>query len=130
MMDHYTVKLTHEDGIWLIETIELEGMRSYGRTVREAAGNIREAIAAAEDLDEWDDLDLRFSFGDDDASEALVMLEHANHMEEEAAATRDRARRDAIERLRSVHNLSYRDIATVIGLSHQRVAQLVTEVRV
>ena len=127
-MDFYTVALTHEDEIWLIEAVELEGVRSYGRTVRDAAGNIREAIAAAEDLEDWDDVDLRFTFEDDAVSEALGVLKHASQMEKEAAAMRDSALRDAIERLRRVHHLSYRDIAAVIGLSHQRIAQLAPEV--
>lgn len=126
----YRVALSHEDEVWLIHAIDLKGVRSYGRTVREAAANIREAIAAAEDLGQWDDLDLRFIFEDDEASEALRALEDANHVEEQASAVRDQALRKAIERLRLDHHLSYRDIATVIGLSHQRVAQLARQVRV
>lgn len=128
--DTYQVALSHEDEIWLIHATGLKGVRSYGRTVREAAANVREAIAAAEDLEEWDDLDLRFTFEDDEASGALRALEDANQVEEQASTVRDRALREAIERLRLVHHLSYRDIASVIGMSHQRVAQLVREVRV
>jgi DNA-directed RNA polymerase specialized sigma24 family protein len=126
----YQVAMSHEDEIWLAHATDLKGVRSYGRTVREAAANIREAIAAAENLDEWDDLDLRFMFDDDEASEALRALEDANQVEQQAAVVRDQALRGAIERLRLVHHLSYRDIATVIGLSHQRVAQLAREVHV
>ena len=88
------------------------------------------ACSAAEDLDEWEDLDLRFVFEDDAASEALRAFENANHVEEQAAAMRDQMLREAISRLRHVHQLSYRDIGTVIGLSHQRVAQLAREVQV
>ena len=126
----YQVALSREDEIWLIHATDLQGVRSYGRTVREAAENVREAIAAAENLNEWKDLDLRFVFEDDAASEALRALENANHVEEQAATMRDRVLREAIARLRHVHQLSYRDIGTVIGLSHQRVAQLAREVQV
>lgn len=129
-MDSYTVSVAREDEIWLIEAVDLTGVRSYGRTLREAAKNIREAIAAAEDLDQWHDLNLRFKFEDDAASEALQALELANQTEEEAAALRDKALRGAIEKLRLDHHLSYRDIAAVIGLSHQRVAQLGPDTRV
>ena len=126
----YQVALSREDEIWLIHATDLQGVRSYGRTVREAAENVREAIAAAENLNEWKDLDLRFVFEDDAASEALRAFENANHVEEQAAAMRDQMLREAISRLRHVHQLSYRDIGTVIGLSHQRVAQLAREVQV
>ena len=129
-MATYTVSVAREHDIWLIEAVDLTGVRSYGRTLREAAENIREAIAAAEDLDLWLDLNLRFRFEDDAASEVLQALELANQTEEKAAALRDKALRDAIEKLRLDHHLSFRDIATVIGLSHQRVAQLAPNTRV
>ena len=126
----YTVALTQEDGVWLIEAVELVGVRSFGRTVSDAAHNIREAVAAAEDVDEWENLDLVFSIRDEAASRALEQLRYAQREKEQASAERDQALEAVIEVLRSSQGMSYRDIGTVIGLSHQRVAQLASQARV
>jgi len=128
--NRYTVALTNEDGIWLIEAVDLEGVRSFGRTVSDAARNVREAIAAAEDLDEWEKLNLVFTIDDEAASVALKRLRQAKQEEEQASAERDQALQGVIEVLRSSQGMSYRDIGTVIGLSHQRVAQLAPQARV
>lgn len=127
--DQYMVLLSEEDGIWLIEAVELKGVRSFGRTVKAALDNIREAIAAAEDLDEWNDLRLTVSVRDAAASAALRRLLEAKQRKESASIERDDAVRGAIAVLRA-EGMSYRDIGSVIGLSHQRVAQLDSEARV
>jgi predicted RNase H-like HicB family nuclease len=119
----YKVLLSEEDGVWLIEAVGLQGVRSFGRTVTSAVDNVREAIAAAEDLDEWDDLDLVITVGDEVTTAALDRLREAKLHEESASAERHTAVKDAITALRA-EGMSYRDIGTVIGLSHQRVAQL------
>lgn len=125
----YRVLLSEEDGVWLIEAVGLQGVRSFGRTVTSAVENVREAIAAAEDLDQWDDLDLIITVGDDGTTAVLDRLREARRLEESASAERDTAVKDAIAALRG-DGLSYRDIGTVIGMSHQRVAQLDSEAHV
>ncbi len=125
----YKVLLSEEDGVWLIEAVGLQGVRSFGRTVTSAVENVREAIAAAEDLDQWDDLDLLITVGDDGTTALLDRLREARRLEESASAERDTAVKDAIAALRGV-GMSYRDIGTVIGMSHQRVAQLDSEAHV
>lgn len=104
-------------------------MRSFGRTVTSAVENVREAIAASEDLDQWDDLDLVITVGDDGTTTVLDRLREARRLEESASAERDTAVKDAIAALRG-QGMSYRDIGTVIGMSHQRVAQLDSEAHV
>lgn len=121
--DPYRVSLSQEDGIWLIEAVDLQGVRSFGRTVREAASNIREAIAAAEDLDHWEELDLAFALANERASIALKEFREADAAESQALAERERALTWAIQELRA-QGMSYRDIGTILGLSHQRVAQI------
>lgn len=125
----YEVRLSEEDGVWLVEAVGLRGVRSFGRTVTSAVKNVREAIAAAEDLDQWDDLDLIITVGDDGTTTVLDRLRDARRLEELASAERDTAVKDAIAALRG-EGMSYRDIGTVIGMSHQRVAQLDSEAHV
>lgn len=127
--DSYKVLLSEEDGVWLIEAVGLQGVRSFGRTVTSAVENVREAIAAAEDLDQWDDLDLIITVGDDGTTAVLDRLREARRLEESASAERDTAVKSAIAALRG-EGMSYRDIGTVIGMSHQRVAQLDSEAHV
>ena len=125
----YRVLLSEENGVWLIEAIDLQGVRSFGRTVASAVENIREAIAAAEDLDQWGDLDLVITVGNDAAAAALNRLREARRHEESASAERQKAVTAAIFALRQ-EGMSYRDIAAVIGVSHQRVAQLDSQAHV
>lgn len=125
----YKVLLSEEDGVWLIEVVGLQGVRSFGRTATSAVDNVREAIAAAEDLDEWGDLDLVITVGDEATAAVLDRLREAKRHEESASAERHMAIKDAIAALRA-EGMSYRDIGTVIGLSHQRVAQLDSEAHV
>lgn len=125
----YNVLLSEEGGVWLIEAVGLQGVRSFGRTVTSAVENAREAIAAAEDLDQWNDLDLIITVGDDGTTAVLDRLREARRLEESASAERDTAVKDAIAALRG-EGMSYRDIGTVIGMSHQRVAQLDSEAHV
>lgn len=119
----YEVLLSSKDGIWLIEATRLKGVRSFGKTVVEAANNIREALAASEDLDNWDDLVLDYTFGDASASDAVKRFREAAIAEKEASVERAEALACVIESLRA-RGMSYRDIGAVVGLSHQRVAQL------
>ncbi len=128
-VNSYRVSLTKEDGIWLIEAMDLQGVRSFGRTVTDAASNIREAIAAAEDLEEWSELELLYTVDDPAATAALEEFRHADKAEAQASAERERALGAVVGSLRS-QGMSYRDIGTVIGLSHQRVAQLDAQARV
>lgn len=128
-MNSYEVLLSEEDGVWLTEAVGLEGVRSFGRTVTSAVDNVREAIAASEDLDEWGDLDLVITVRDEVTAAALDRLRQAKQHEEAASTERHTAVKDAIAALRA-DGMSYRDIGSVIGLSHQRVAQLDSEAHV
>jgi hypothetical protein len=119
----YQVSLSHKDGIWLLKAVGLTGVRSFGRTVSAAVVNMRRAIAESEEVDGSDVLELVFVIDDADVSVFLDRLREANRGEEEASLARRRAVEDAIEALRT-YGMSYRDIGSIIGMSHQRVAQI------
>ena len=122
-VSRFQVSLSHKDGIWLLEAVGLQGVRSLGRTVSAAVVNVRRAIAESEEVDGSDVFEVVFVIDDADVSVFLDRLRVANRREEEASLARRRAVEDAIEALR-MYGMSYRDIGNVTGLSHQRVAQI------
>jgi len=122
----YRVVLERDaSGAWIATVPDLPGCHTYGRSLVEAKRRIREAVAL------WID----------DAAEAAV-LEHDVRLPRRALAAVDESR-DARARLekereragaateRAVRtlvgdlSLGMRDAADLLGLSHQRVQQLV-----
>jgi predicted RNase H-like HicB family nuclease len=106
---------------WLVHIKGIEACHTYGRTLRQAQARIREALAAWLDrkpdelviTPEWPLELMRLA---SDVSQARYSAERAGH---EAAAKTARAAKK-LERM----GLSRRDTADVLGISHQRVQQL------
>ncbi len=115
------VVLSPKDGVWSIEAVGFEGVRSFGRTVPAAIANIREAVGAA--VDDSDALELIIGVDDEGVSADLDRLRQASRRNDAAYLARRQALQDAIEALRNF-GMSYRDIGSVVGMSQQRVAQI------
>lgn len=115
------VVLSPKDGVWSIEAIGVEGVRSFGRTVPAAIANIREAVGAV--VDDSNALELIIGVDDEGVSAVLDRLREASRRNDAAYLARRQALEDAIEALRSF-GMSYRDIGSVVGMSQQRVAQI------
>jgi len=111
-----------ESGAWLARVREVPGCHTYGRSIRQAARRIREA------LELWVD----------DAAQAELVPEIRLPRQAQAAVRRAKAARarvareqreaataahEAVECL-SAHGLSTRDASEVLGISHQRAQQL------
>lgn len=60
-----------------------------------------------------------------EASEVVERLHAARRLQEEAARQAQELAVDAVEDLVSDRRLSYRDVGHVVGLSHQRISQVV-----
>jgi hypothetical protein len=78
---------SEKDGVWVIEVVGLQGVRSVGE-VNSAVDNVREAIAAAEDLDEWGDLGLVITVGDEATAGVPDRVREAKWDEESASSER------------------------------------------
>jgi predicted RNase H-like HicB family nuclease len=110
----------HADA-WNVRIEGLDGCHTYGRSLRQAQTRIREALALWLDR-EPDGLSVRDQLPKDlaevarRAQQARVDAERAGTKAQEQAA---RAARALTER-----GLSRRDAAEVLGISHQRVQQL------
>jgi len=129
----FIARFTRDDnGHWLVEALthpagDRFGVATHGRTIMAAEANLREALA------------LWFDIGDED----VFTLLPAYSLDPEAMATatsaavrRDEARRTEVESIAlmslaaaqlAATGLSIRDIATILGVSHQRVQQVLHE---
>jgi predicted RNase H-like HicB family nuclease len=111
---------------WIVELAEEPRCHTFGRTLRAAQRNIREAAAA------WYEVEPAQVEVDDDvrlpapASRALGRSRALRDRERKAHEQARAATAAAVAALRDV-GLSERDTGTLLGLSHQRVHQLVPE---
>ncbi|MDA8268280.1 MAG: type II toxin-antitoxin system HicB family antitoxin [Actinomycetota bacterium] len=122
----YTARLEREkDGRWTVELEEEPRVHTWGKTVDQALTRIREAAALWLNTDE-DQIDL---------VPVPVLPKTTGRTVEAARAARDQARdadRLAVEQTRKAaaaltgRGISMRDAAAILGISHQRVHQLLT----
>jgi predicted RNase H-like HicB family nuclease len=111
---------------WIVELAEEPRCHTFGRTLRAAQRNIREAAAA------WYEVGPSQVEVDDDvrlpapASRALGRSRTLRDRERKAHEQARAATAAAVAALRDV-GLSERDMGTLLGLSHQRVHQLAPE---
>jgi predicted RNase H-like HicB family nuclease len=117
-----------ENGAWIVDVVDEPRIHTHGRTLERAEANIREAIALwlsvedGLDIDE-DELELlpQFVLAEfDDVTRANQTRDQARRLEAEAQAlTTEVARKLVVER-----KMGLRDAGYLLGLSHQRVQQL------
>lgn len=113
-----------EDGWWVATVHGVPGVHTQGRTIAEARRFARDALAAAIGRDAADAAELAMEPHLPKDVEVLV----AKHRAARAKAERlqEEAQRFAetlVRRARAL-GLSVRDVAELLGLSHQRVHQL------
>ena len=123
----YRVNVTRERDAWLADVPDVPGAHTFARSLSALARDVREVVVLMTDrpddaLDDFD-LDVRYEIGDGTAAVATARAARATaeQAERESAA----AVRRAVARLPS--SLSVRDVAELLGISHQRVAQVRTE---
>src|SRR4051812_33390580 len=110
-----------ESDAWLVHIKGIDGCQTYGRTLRQAEARILEALAVWLDREpngfvitpEWPDELVEI------ASEVSQARDTAAATVQKAGATTAKAAKQ-LDRM----GLSRRDAADVLGISHQRVQQL------
>jgi predicted RNase H-like HicB family nuclease len=110
-----------DESVWLVHIKDLEGCQTYGRTIRQAAARIREALAAwlnknPEELVITSELPRDVALLASKVSQARDDAERAGSKAQEATI-------EAARRLAEM-GVSRRDAADLLGISHQRVQQL------
>ena len=112
---------------WLVELVGFEGVHADGSSIEDARRRLRKSLAWSRD---WDKASAH-AVSIEDTIEFPVPVrgaidEYCAARVALAAATRrlDLATEVALSKLRSDLGLGLRDVATFLGLSHQRVHQI------
>ena len=112
---------------WAITVPELRGVFSQAKRLNRVEPTAREAIAMMLDIDESEvgPIDVHVQ-PPDEVIGLLDELHHSVSVAEEASAAAARARREAAKLL-SDAGLPMRDIGQLLGVSHQRVSQILAQ---
>lgn len=127
-MRKYTVEATRgaDARVWVLQCVEVPGAISETRTLSQARELMREAISFAADVDE-DDIDIVLV--PHIAPESLQLVESAKTQLAELARLQNKAARSSRAAVRTLRDagLNGSDSAAVLGMSRQRVSQLLNE---
>ena len=127
----YGVVVTRQDDWWLARVPSLAGAHTESRTLATLDRDVREVIALVEDLPAGAEAALRLSWefrtGDAIIDELTAALR--NRRIELVQAESDLAARTAALARRLRSQWSVRDVATLLGISPQRVSQIAPDER-
>ena len=116
---HYEID---EAGYWFARVEGVQGCHTQGRSLETARERIREALDLCVDNAKDATLDEVFKPARAVTRKAKAARERAEKAQDEAQTLM----RDAVMQLLD-SKLSYRDMAVLLGISHQRVSQLAKE---
>ncbi len=113
--------------VWLAEWVEDDRVHTYARSLAELEDLARDALALwlhsdADDVQVELDVDLPRSV----SRELTQLRRQRDELEAQQASVLDRQRSLAV-RLVEDEGMTYRDAARFLGISHQRIAQLVKQ---
>jgi predicted RNase H-like HicB family nuclease len=110
-----------KDNVWLVHMKGIDNCHTYGRTIRQAQARIREALAAWLDR-EPDELVITTQL----PREVALLASEVSRARFDAARAGSKAQETTTEAARRLDEmgLSRRDAADLLGISHQRVQQL------
>ncbi|HEX5407311.1 MAG TPA: hypothetical protein VFX16_33985 [Pseudonocardiaceae bacterium] len=123
----HSVTVSREDDRWVAAVHDIPTGTTDVERFEELPAAVRDLIATllvVEPDSFW--IDWHYRMGQHDLTSAIGHLREWEDMADRAARNRDGSRRAAVAAMRSA-GLSYREIAEVIGMSHQRVGQLLAE---
>lgn len=126
MTEHRVVFRVDTDGNWLVRAPEIAGCHSYGRSLSEARTNIREAIGLFVETTETVDLIEEHQLPRPVRS-AIKTCRQARQQATAATESAIDATMATAQFLSQEIGLGTRDIGELLGISHQRVAQLLAD---
>ncbi len=113
-------------GWWAVEVPEVPGVYTQARRLDHVAEAVTDAVRT---FFEDDTLDVQVALVphiDPRTQQLTAQAQAATRAQEEAAARQRAAMRAAVRALRDA-DLPTRDVATLLGISHQRVSQITAE---
>jgi predicted RNase H-like HicB family nuclease len=123
----YRVVVTREDGHWLADVPELQGAHTYARSLPSLDQAVREVIVLAADLPDeaMPELKLDYDYHTGDPELDITALEVRRlRREADELAAMAAARTGQVAAQLVARGLSVRDVASLLGISPQRVSQL------
>jgi hypothetical protein len=123
----YSVVVSREVGLWVAVVEGLAAGATDVEKFEDLEDAVRDLIASLVEIEPdsfW--IDWQYRLGTQDLTVLIANLREWESLAEQATRHRDATRRALVESMRSA-GLSYREIADVVGLSHQRIGQLVAE---
>lgn len=124
----YDVDVTREDGFWVGVVRGVRGGATEARRLSALQGEVKDLLVGLLEVDE-SAIELAFNVEPAigiGASKALRSFDEAKRALVQAQWDYESAQRDAVHEL-SVAGLSLRDSGTLLGISHQRVQQLLAD---
>ena len=121
-----TAKVQRSGDWWAIRVPEVDGAFSHAKRLDQVAELAADAVAVLEDVAPTD---IEVTIEADLPQNAGVVVEDARTSNRRAAAAQSEASiamHRAAQHLRTVTNLSVRDVAQLLGISHQRVSQILS----
>jgi predicted RNase H-like HicB family nuclease len=115
-----------ESGAWIVRIPAIRGCHTYGRTLDQARRRIREGLSL------WID-DVEHAVIEEEVrlpATARLALQRAKRARERAERERSRAQEETERTARALLDdlgIGMRDAGELLGLSHQRVQQLVSD---
>jgi DNA-directed RNA polymerase specialized sigma subunit len=126
----YRVVVTREGSHWLADVPELEGAHTFANSLRKLDQYVREVVAMAADLPDEAMPELEFEYeyqlGNPALDERVRRIRQDRALLEQIRQRLEEDREGVIGLAFATGGepLSQRDIAEIIGLSHQRVSQI------
>jgi len=123
----WSVEVTRSGGWWAIRVRDLPGVFSQCRRLDQVDEHVREAIALMLDADDSEvgTIDVTV-VAPPEIAELVQTVEQAEHTARDAVEAAASARKEAAQTLLD-QGYPMRDIGRLIGISHQRVSQILNE---
>lgn len=124
----YTATAARDDGWWFLIVPEVKGAYTQARRLDQAEAMVRDVLAMVLAVDEDSfDVEIRPTI----VGPSAEVVDHAVGARGSAEAAQHEAREATTEAAEHLHSegMSVRDIGWILGLSHQRIAKILSGAR-